>query len=146
MLCSVSAHGTLQTGHKHAKNPNFCNRGVDFVVPSFPISITFPHPIKYTLQLSSITTHQQTCPTPTLCNIFMAMFSNAGSPHQGSPGWRRHGDRSNCHFSTPKPPELFLETQQPLSHKPATVTWVEEPVVENLKTWTKDRSSGKVKT
>ena len=44
-----------------------------------------------------------------------------------------------------KPPAVFLETQKPLSHKRATVTWVEEPAVENLKTWTKDRSSGKDK-
>lgn len=39
----------------------------------------------------------------------------------------------------PKPPVEFLETQKPVSHKQTTVTWVEEPAVENLKTWTKDK-------
>lgn len=42
----------------------------------------------------------------------------------------------------PKPPEVLLETQEPLSHKWATGTGVKEPEVKNLKTWTKDRSSG----
>lgn len=38
----------------------------------------------------------------------------------------------------PKPPAVTLETQAPLSHKPATGTSVKEPAVKNLNTWTKD--------
>lgn len=99
MLCSVSAHGMLQRSQT-CQHLHFCNHRVDFVFLLFLISTGFLLPIKHTLELCSITTHQQTCPSPTLCNIFIAMSRNAGSPHKGSPGWSGQGDGSSCHFQT----------------------------------------------
>lgn len=83
---------------KHANTFNICSRRVDFVFLFSLISTCFLLPIKHTLEVSSVTTHQETCPSPTLCDIFIATSSNAGSPLQGSAGWRSQGDGSICHF------------------------------------------------
>lgn len=64
---------------------------------SSPLISFFP---SNTSELSSVTAHQQTCPSPTPCDIFIAMSSDAGSSHQGFPGWRSQRDGSNCYFQT----------------------------------------------
>lgn len=139
MLCFSTWHAADEL---NMPTPPISGCRVDFVFLFSLISTCFPLTTKHTLELSSVATHQQTCPSPTFCDIFIAMSSNAGSPHQGSEGWRRQEYGSNCHFQQLKPPALFLKTQEPLSHKWATGTYVKEPAAKNLKMWTKDTSSG----
>lgn len=121
VLCSVSVLARCRQV-RHANTSNFCSCRVDFVFLFSLISTCFLLPIKYTLEPSSVTTHQQTCPSPTLCDTFIATSSNAGSPHQGSGEGREMGPAAISKQA--KPPAVFLETQEPLSHKWATGTCV----------------------